>query len=100
LGTAVDEVLNFYRNFHSYRWVGSKLVIRLQNQLSNQAISEINKRFADVFASSSLQISPPLEQEKNEPDTLKLARLVCSQYKQNFGRLRQLIDAINAAEIA
>ena len=100
LGTAVDEVLNFYRNFHSYRWVGSKLVIRLQNQLSNQAISEIKKRFADVFASSSLQISPPLEQERNEPDTLKLARLVCSQYKQNFGRLRQLIDALNTAEIA
>jgi len=100
MGAAVDEVLNFYRNFHSYRWVGSELVIRLQNQLSNQAISEINKRFTDLFASSPLRVSPPLEQEKNEPNTLKLARLICSQPKPNFGRLRQLINTLNAAETA
>jgi uncharacterized protein (TIGR00730 family) len=100
LGEAVNEVLNFYRNFHSYRWVGSELVIRLRNQLSAEAISSINDRFAGLFANSSLRISPPLVQENNEPDTLKLFRLVCSPHRRNLGRLRQLIDAVNAAETA
>jgi uncharacterized protein (TIGR00730 family) len=94
--TAVDEVLGFYSNFHSYRWVGSRLVFRLQKQLSESTIAELNKRFGDLFSTAPLEITDPLPQEINEPETLSLARLVCSPHKRHFGRMRQLIDAFNA----
>ena len=98
LDEAVKEVLQFYGNFHSYRWVGSDLVIRLNEQLSTGAIEDLNKSFSDLFEAAPLRIGRALKQEKNEPELYRLPRLVAGPHRRNFGRLRQLIDAINRAE--
>jgi uncharacterized protein (TIGR00730 family) len=92
---AVEEILQFYRVFHSYRWVGSELVIRLQKQLSPEAIDQLNREFADLLVTAPIRASRALRQEKNEPDILYLPRLVCGPHRRNYGRLRQLVDAIN-----
>jgi len=92
---AVQEVLQYYRVFHSYRWVGSELVIRLQKQLALETIDQLNKEFADLLIAAPIRASGALKQEKNEPDILNLPRLVCGPHRRNYGRLRQLIDAIN-----
>jgi len=92
---AVEEILQFYRLFRSYRWVGSELVIRLQKQLSPEAIDQLNREFADLLVTAPIRASRALRQEKNEPDILDLPRLVCGPHRRNYGRLRQLIDAIN-----
>ncbi|HEY1476483.1 MAG TPA: TIGR00730 family Rossman fold protein [Chthoniobacterales bacterium] len=98
LDEAVNEVLQFYQNFHSYRWVGSDLVIRLNEQLSPGAIEGLNKSFSDLFETAPLRIGRALKQEKNEPELYRLPRLVAGPHRRNFGRLRQLIDAINRAD--
>ena len=95
---AVVEVLQFYRNFHSYRWVGSDLVIRLHEQLSPGAIENLNKTFSDLFETAPVRAGRALKQEKNEPELYHLPRLVAGPHRRNFGRLRQLVDAINQAE--
>ena len=95
---AIGSVLQFYRNFHSYRWVGQDLVIRLQRQLSPSAVQVLNKSFSDLFESTPLRASRPLKPEKNEPELSNMPRLVAGSHRRNFGRLRQLIDAINQAE--
>jgi uncharacterized protein (TIGR00730 family) len=95
---AVGMVLQFYRNFHSYRWVGQDLVIRLQRQLTPGAIQELSSAFSDLFESSSLRASRALKQEKNEPELFNMPRLVAGAHRRNFGRLRQFIDALNQAE--
>ena len=95
---AVAEVLQFYRNFHSYRWVGSDLVIRLNEQLSAGAIEDLNRKFSDLFETAPMRPGKALKQEKNEPELHNLPRLVAGPHRRNFGRLRQLIDAINRAE--
>jgi uncharacterized protein (TIGR00730 family) len=95
---AVDHVLKFYRNFHSYRWVGQELVIRLQRQLTNGAVQELSRSFSDLLESAPLRTSRALKPEKNEPELSNLPRLVAGSHRRNFGRLRQLIDAINLAE--
>ena len=96
---AVDQVVGFYRNFHSYRWVGEQLVIRLQNQLQPQAVARLNEEFSDLFEKRPLSDGSALKPEKNEPDILHLPRLMGRPHRRNFGRLRQLIDAINVAEV-
>jgi uncharacterized protein (TIGR00730 family) len=95
---ALKQIVGFYRNFHSYRWVGEQLVIRLQKPLTDQAIERLNHEFADLFEKRPLVVTSPLKPERNEPDTLHLPRLTCGPHRRDFGRLRQLIDAINSAE--
>ena len=31
---AIDEILQFYKNYHSVRWVGDTLVIRMTQRLT------------------------------------------------------------------
>jgi uncharacterized protein (TIGR00730 family) len=97
---AANEITNFYSNFHSYRWVGPELVIRLQEQLTPGAIAHLNKSFSDLFETAPLRASTALKPEKNEPDLFRLPRLVATPHRRNFGRLRTLIDAVNQAERA
>jgi uncharacterized protein (TIGR00730 family) len=96
---AVNEVLKFYGNFHSYRWVGPELVIRLREQLTPDAIARINELFSDLFAAAPLRASGALKQEKNEPELFGLPRLVARPHRRSFGRLRALIDAVNEGEV-
>jgi len=100
LEEAVAEILQFYQNFHSYRWVGSEMVIRLERSISAQAIEELNHDFADLLDRQPLHAGKPLRQERDEPELSRLPRLICGPNRRNFGRMRQLIDAINGAELA
>ncbi|NIP93127.1 MAG: cytochrome D ubiquinol oxidase subunit II, partial [Akkermansiaceae bacterium] len=45
---AVEEVVGFYRIFHSYRYVGDKIVIRLNSRLTEEAVAHLNEEFADI----------------------------------------------------
>jgi hypothetical protein len=92
---AVTEVLQFYRVFRSYRWVGPRLVIRLQRKLTNSALTELNHEFASLCTSCRIQQGEALPDERNEPELADLPRLVLTPDRHNFGRIRLLIDAIN-----
>ncbi len=96
---AVTEITRFYRNYQSSRWVGSQLVFRMKNCLTNQALAGLNKEFADLLRSGEIEQGGPLPQEKNEPSIAHLPRLVFTPHRYAFGRYRLLIDAINLAEI-
>jgi uncharacterized protein (TIGR00730 family) len=96
---AVEEVLGFYKNFHSYRWVGRRLVIRIQNKLTEAALADLNLRFADVLATGCITQGSALRAEFNEPEIVQLPRLILIPHRNGFGRLRRLIDAINQAPV-
>lgn len=93
---AVQEILHFYSIYHSARWVGEQLVIRLTRALSATAIGELNDKFADVIRAGEIVQGVALRQEKNEPALAALPRLILTPHRRSFGRFRQLIDAINA----
>lgn len=97
---AVDHILLFYRNYQSSRWVGSQLVLRIRNRLTEKVVAELNKQFADVLRNGAIVQRDALPQEKNQPEIADLPRLVLEPHRHEFGRYRQLIDAINLAETA
>jgi hypothetical protein len=68
--------------------------------LSKKAVVDLNEKFADIVRSGEIVQGPALRQEKNEPEILNLPRLILTPYRRSFGRLRQLIDAINSSTIA
>jgi len=92
---AVEEIIRFYKIFHSYRWVGQRMVIRLHAALTREAVMDLNSRFADLLQSGEITQGTALPEENNEPDLLELPRLVLTPHRDNFGKLRTLIDAIN-----
>jgi hypothetical protein len=95
---AVNEVVQFYKNYHSVRWVGDQLVIRMLKPLNEKAIAGLNEKFGDMVREGQIVQSRALSQEKNEPEIWELPRLVLKPHRRDFGRFRQLIDAINAPD--
>jgi hypothetical protein len=93
---ARNEVLKFYHNFHSYRFVGPYLVIRLQRMLSEEKLDHLRKEFLSIFDPPGEMFQrDALPQEANEPEFAKLPRLCLTFNRIHFGFLRQLIDRIN-----
>ncbi len=97
---ATAEILQFYKVYHSARWVGEELVIRICHRLSNKAIADLNEKFTDIVRKGKIVQGNALRQEKNEPEIWDLPRLILTPYRSSFGRFRQLIDAINSSSLA
>src|SRR5437763_4423331 len=96
---AVREILQFYKIYHSARWVGKKLVIRISHRLSRKGIVDLNERFSDLLQTGEIVQGVALRQEKNEPEIWDLPRLILTPNRRSFGRVRQLIDAVNSSSI-
>ncbi len=90
---ASEEVLGFYRNYHSCRWVGDLLVLRVQVEPSKAELADLNKRFADVVVRGSIRPTGPFPPERD--DHPELPRLALRFDRWHYARLRRLIDAIN-----
>ena len=97
---AVGEVLGFYRNYHSLRWVGSRLVIRLRAEPRADELEVLNRSFADLCVEGGIEATAPLPPEVAGDDHLELARVVLAFDRVNFARLRALIDALNRLDSA
>jgi uncharacterized protein (TIGR00730 family) len=95
LEEAVEEILQFYRVYHSMRYVKNKLVLRLTEAPSERLLCELNREFADILVEGEFTLSGPLPDEMDEPDLAALPRLVFRFNRRSLGRLRQLLDAIN-----
>ena len=96
VGRATAEILGFYRNYHSCRWVGDLLVIRMHAApgpgragRAQPAVRRHRGRGAPCGCPSPSRPNGPTS------DQLDLARLVFRFDKVHYGRLRQLIDALN-----
>jgi uncharacterized protein (TIGR00730 family) len=100
IAEAVAEIVRFYQVFHSYRYVGDKLVIRLLHPLADGEPERLQKEFSDLVKSGRIIQRGALEEENDEPEMAHLTRLVFRHQRRDYGRLRKLIDAINLARPA
>ncbi len=96
---AVAEINNFYAVYHSMRFVGKRLVMRLNRELSDQQVSRLNSDFADICVNSMIEKISPTKPETEDDDNLDKARLAFQFARRDFGRLRQFIDAINSPNL-
>jgi uncharacterized protein (TIGR00730 family) len=96
---AVGEVLQFFRVYHSMRYVRNKLVLRLQAAPSEQLLEAINQHFSDILVDGRFTVSGPLNEEQDEPLLAALPRLVMRFNRRSLGRLRRLIDCLNRGEV-
>ena len=94
---AAAEITQFYKVFHSARWVGERFFIRLNRSLSNEALIDLNNHFTDILSAGEIVQRTPIPKENDELETLDLPRLIFTPVRTRFGRFRQLIDAINSS---
>jgi len=93
---ARDYVLRFYHNFHSYRFVGPYLVIRLQRKLSDEKLDHLRKEFLSIYDQPGEMFQrDALPQEADETDIAHLPRLCLTFNRIHFGFLRLMIDRLN-----
>jgi len=96
---AVNEIQQFFRVYHSMRYVRKNLVLRLNRPLDAGLLNEINVHFADILCEGRFTAGDPLPEEKDEPELADLPRLIFAFNRYNLGRLRQLIDCLNRGSV-
>jgi hypothetical protein len=93
---AVREILDFFRVYHSMRWVHDRLVLRLHAPPDAERLERIQQDFRDILVGGPFVVGGPLPEERDEPALADLPRLIFPFNRRNYGRLRQLIDCLNA----
>ncbi len=93
---AVRWITRFYRNYHSSRFVREELVIRLKHGPVETALAALNEDFADIIAGAPIRVVEPFPEEREDDDHLELPRLAFGFNRKSYGRLRELIDRLNA----
>ncbi len=94
LDVAYEAINNFYLVYHSSRYVGDQLVIRLKSELSNADVEKLNADFSDILVKGRIEKSRALPQETPD-ETAELPRLVLYFNRRDSGRLYQLIATIS-----
>jgi hypothetical protein len=104
LQVGCESIAGFYRIYHSSRYVGDQLVIRLNHDLTDAEVKTLNQDFKDILVSGQIQKSKmlPGETEHQQPQpqqvmdrTEQLPRLVFHFNQRDLGRLYQMISVIN-----
>ena len=96
---AVAEILQFFRVYHSMRYVKSKLVLRLQQTPDPTLINDINEQYHNILVDGQFELTRALPIEKDEPELASMPRLVFHFDRRHLGRLRQLIDCLNRGSV-
>ena len=93
---ATQEILDFYRRYHSCRYVKDELIIRMNDALPDAALETIREDFADIVQSGTIRQIGALPEEAGQfPEK---PRLAMHFDRRSHGRLRQMINFINGVD--
>jgi uncharacterized protein (TIGR00730 family) len=93
---ACSEIINFYANYHSSRYIRDLLVLRVKHPVTEGLLRNLNDRFSSICVNGgAFRYSAALPEEENETELSDLHRVVFPFNRTNFGRLRSVIDVIN-----
>jgi hypothetical protein len=92
---AVAEVAAFYKRFHSMRFVGKELVIRLHSAPDAAELGVLERDFRqDLCEQGTFRVVEAFEEEEEHRD---LPRLAFRFNRRAWSRLRAMLDRINGA---
>ncbi len=94
LEVACQTICNFYRVYHSSRYVQKQFVIRLNCEIADAVVAQLNQEFSDILSKGTIKKSKALPEEMRD-ETKNLPRLVFDFNQKYSGRLYQMIEQIN-----
>src|SRR6056297_4073255 len=85
----------FYANYHSIRYVGDVLVMRLRQGPTDEQLAELNDRFAHLVKSGRIERTEPFKVERRDDDRVDLDRISFTFAKRGYSDLVAMIRMIN-----
>ena len=95
ISDATSEIQGFYRNYHSVRYIGKHLIMRLNEEPSLQMLDDLHDKFGHLCRSGGFEIVQPHSAEKAENDHVDKFRLRFDPNRSDAGGLRELINFLN-----
>jgi uncharacterized protein (TIGR00730 family) len=92
---AVEHLTRFYRVFDSIRYVGGRLVLRLQKELTDEQLDQLNEEFGDIVASGRIERTEAAPPEIADGDALAMHRIRFRFINNEYARLHAMIRTIN-----
>ncbi len=92
---ALAEIQRFYSVYHSSRFVGDRLMLRLSRPLPPERMAELEVEFSDIIGAGTLESCPILEEDQSDPRLAVLHPIWFRFDRRSFSRLRGLIDQLN-----
>jgi hypothetical protein len=90
----VQEITTFYRNYDYMRYIDGQLILRLRHRDSEEMLATLNSDFSDILTQGDISLGLPQGDDAMQVPELPRLRLWFDRV--NYGRLRQLIDVLNA----
>jgi hypothetical protein len=91
----VEWVKFYYSTYHSMRQVRRKLVVRLEKELTDEHLEELNDSFGDLVGRGKIEKTYAFPEEANEPGLLDKPRIAFNNNRQSAARLNQMFLRIN-----
>ena len=92
---AVSEVVGFFANYQSQRFVRGQLILRLRRAPADGVLEALTSEFSDIVARGSIERVEPSAEEVADDDDLELDRVALWFDRFGWARLRKLIDRLN-----
>lgn len=92
---AVSEVTGFYSNYHSIRFVGDRMVIRMQRPVPSEHLPSLVERHGHLSSDGTIEEMQATPAEVRDADNVALSRIGLLYDAKGFADLRPLIDDIN-----
>lgn len=91
---AVEEIQRFYRVYHSQRYVGGKLILRLNETPDDALLERLSRDYSDLLQ-APISRATASEPEIRDDDAVDLPRISLDIDRGRLGRLRMLVNELN-----
>jgi uncharacterized protein (TIGR00730 family) len=96
-GDAVDEIVKFYRNYHSIQYGRDVTVIRLNRKIPVKVLRKLSRKYKDIISGEILPCGP-LPAEVRSKELLELPRICMRFNRKSYGRLTELIKDLSLSK--
>jgi len=94
IGVACHTIESFYANYHSIRFIGDTLVIRMRRGPGADQLAQLNDRFGHLVATGTIHTADPHRVEERDHDRLDLDRIAFRFTKRGYADLLELIRSL------
>jgi hypothetical protein len=92
---AAEHIWHFYSNYHSQRYAGGRLILRLREGPDEEELEALGEEFSDIIVEGLIERVEASQAEIDDVDAVDLDRIAFVFDRRHFGRLRMLIDRLN-----
>jgi len=93
--SAVAHIRNFYSNYHSFRYVGEWVLLRINDALNEDALARLNAEFSDVLHEGQIEQITGWP-KSDDPQFAHLPRLRMKLDQRRMTVLPQIIRRMNS----